>query len=111
MNHEIIDKFLAQRIPSHGGRAPVTEADFEALSIIINLLIESKWEPDADGDYPVEFHLVDRTRFEPAHFLDLPYLFKITSPGPELDMYQHRASRNAITALETMQRALDWRRR
>ena len=42
-----------------------------------------KYESDADGDLPVEVTVVDRNRFNPLHYLPVPYRHK---PGTEEGM-------------------------
>ncbi len=69
-----MEKFLAERRHSSGGYAEVRIKDMTDLDKIIHELIELKFERDPDGDLPVEFKLVDRTRFEPMHFAVVPYL-------------------------------------
>lgn len=69
----LINKFLAERRKSDGGYAPVTETDLEQLHAIINRLITLKWGPDPDGDWPINWHIIDRTRFEPMHYAPVPY--------------------------------------
>lgn len=69
-----IERFLGERRRSTVGLAEVKPEDVEELCVIIMALIEAKFERDPDGDLPVEFKLVDRTRFEPMHFEPVPYL-------------------------------------
>jgi len=69
-----IDRFLAQKRKSKGGWAEVQPTDVPQLCGIIDALIEAKFDKDPDGDLPIEFTVVDRTRFEPMHFAPTPYL-------------------------------------
>jgi len=71
-----MNEFLKVRVLSHGGYAPVSEADLKALAQLIRDLIGLKWGADPDGDVPVEVDLVDRTRFERLHFWPMPYTHK-----------------------------------
>ena len=79
-----IDNFLKNRRPSvKGGWAQLTKEDMQDLKYLIDELIAEKCEPDADGDYPINFLLVNRLVFEPIHFLPIPYSFK--QPDEALD--------------------------
>lgn len=62
-----------RRESTRGGWAAVTPDDVEELSNILNRLIRAKCEPDADGDVPIQFTLVDRVRYWPLHFVPVPY--------------------------------------
>ena len=75
--HSLIDKYLAKRVKSAGGWAPVKEDELIALVEIIDKLITSKYQADPDGDYPIEYCIVDRTTCEPMSFRGLPYPPKI----------------------------------
>lgn len=67
-----IDEFLAKRSLSDSGYAPVAEGDVDSLSKIISMLIELKFEADADGDYPLVFDVTDRTRYEKPLYVAAP---------------------------------------
>jgi predicted RNA-binding Zn-ribbon protein involved in translation (DUF1610 family) len=69
----LIDKFLAEKRVSDGGLAPVTEEDIVQLHVILNRIIRMKWGADPDGDWPINWQLIDRTRFEPMHYRPVPY--------------------------------------
>lgn len=71
--NKLVDKFLAERRVSDGGWAPVTERDLEQLCAIIDRIIRAKWGKDSDGDLPVEWWLIDRTRFQRMHYAPVPY--------------------------------------
>lgn len=77
---EKIDAFLTTKRKTSGGYAPVTGKDLDQLLGIIQYLFEAKWERDPDGDLPLEFKLIDRTRFEPMHFMPVPYMGLKSSP-------------------------------
>ena len=56
-----IERFLAvRRKSSGGGWAEVNDGDMLALKNIIEELIKAKFQADADGDYPIQFALVNR---------------------------------------------------
>jgi hypothetical protein len=40
-------------------------------------LAEETFGRDGDRSLPVSIHIVDRTRFEPVHFIEVPYRHKI----------------------------------
>jgi hypothetical protein len=73
---KLIDKFLAESRKSDGGWAPVTERDLGQLYIIVEKIIGMKWGQDPDGDLPIEWKIIDRTRFERLHYFPVPYEHK-----------------------------------
>ena len=80
-----IDKLLKKKVKSHGTWGEVTTPDLEDLCEIFDGLIRLKYQCDADGDFPVDFMLIDRSTCEPLHFTPLPYPPKYQGgePGPE----------------------------
>ena len=82
----MIDKFLSGRRHSSGGWAEVRLEDIKALCDILSMLIKKKFAPDPDGDVPVEYLLVDRTRFERVSFEPVPYHHKAQSPGEKQEI-------------------------
>ena len=79
-----IESFLTTRSLSDGGWAPVSKEDFDSLDEIFSELIDAKWGADPDGDRPINFKLIDRTRFEPDHFDLYPYIPLMGSKRYEL---------------------------
>ena len=69
----LIEKFLSEKRKSDSGYAPVTVDDVNNLYKIIDMLVEAKFEPDADGDYPVDYEITDLTRYERSHFVQIPH--------------------------------------
>lgn len=69
----LIDRFLKDHRESDGGWAMITPEDVTLLWKIIRELIELKCEKDADGDLPIEVHLVNRRTHERMHYDALPY--------------------------------------
>ncbi len=68
-----VDKFLEKRIKSdYGGWAPVDDVDVHWLDSIIDSIIKYKWEEGEPG-LPLEFSLVNRTKFESNQFFNIPY--------------------------------------
>ena len=87
-----IKTFLKERRESNGGGwAPVTDEDMEQFHEVIYALIEAKWGADADGDRPMEYKLIDRTRYKSLHYFPIPYGHKDGKREEEFD--------NAITNL------------
>lgn len=70
---EMVTEFIAVRKESKGGYAPVETDEVRQLAEIMKSLIELKYEEDPDGDMPIEFRIVDRTRFESHIFDTVPY--------------------------------------
>ncbi len=80
-----IEKFLKERRESTGGWAPVTDEDMELFHEVIYSLIEAKWGADPDGDRPVQYKLIDRTKCWPLHFRPVPYGHKRGSREEEFE--------------------------
>lgn len=97
-----IDKFLADAPKGdHDGWGPVNDEDETQLREIIEMLVEAKWHPDADGDYPVEITLVNRNVYERMHYYPVPYPFK----GDPLDRVRLMMT-NLNIATDAMARGL-----
>lgn len=80
-----LKKFLKEpRKSDRGGYAEVTESDLHDFYDVINALLEAKFERDCDGDLPLNVHWVDRTKFYPSHFIDIPYSHKDFKLGNEV---------------------------
>ena len=71
-----IDQFLAERREGDGGYAPVTNEDVASLHRILSLLVEAKFEADPDGDRPIDWNIIDRTKYWPMHFTQVGYSHK-----------------------------------
>lgn len=74
-----IDVYLSERKKSNSGWAPVELEEMRLLNDIIHNLITLKYEEDVDGDLPVEWHAVDRTKcYNPfLHYSDIEYPSKL----------------------------------
>jgi hypothetical protein len=69
-----VEKFIRNRRPRvDSGYAPVKDGDITELSMILQAIIEAKWDADVDGDYPINWKFIDRTKCEPMHFRAVPY--------------------------------------
>ena len=94
-----LDKFLEtyRESTSGGGWAPVTKEDKEQLNEVLYALLEAKFGRDADGDLPVQFNIVDRNKFEPNHFFNIPYSYDIADRKQEgLDQEEYEESRMSL---------------
>lgn len=89
---KMIDSFLEKRgFSKDGGWAEVESDDICGLIDIVYLLLELKYECDADGDLPVNFQLINRTEYLSVSRLLLPYPEKVESVE-KLVKYLIRAS-------------------
>jgi len=79
--HQQLDAFLLDRRKSDGGYAKITQKDITDLGELLRKIIEEKCEPDPEGNRPIEFKLIDRTRFEPMHFVPVAYEHKAENQG------------------------------
>lgn len=85
-----LDQFLAEKRSSKGGGwAQVTPEDLKMLGEVLKHLIAEKCERDADGDFPIEYHLVNRRTTKSLNYRPLPYqLFqerRVCSPQEKLE--------------------------
>lgn len=55
---------------------PVSKAKLEAFENKVYKLAKEMFETDDDGDLPVSWMIIDRSRYEPVHFFALPYWHK-----------------------------------
>ncbi len=69
----LVDRFLDDYRQSDGGWAQISPKDMELLGDIIYELIDLKCDRDADGDWPIEFRLVNRRTHERLHYHAVPY--------------------------------------
>lgn len=99
-----IETFLAEKSASQGGYAPVGEKDLEALAEILNQLVAEKYEQDPDGDLPVAFDLLDRTRYQRSYYAPVPHM-RDEDHGDLRKAYQ--GLRSALANLATAQREVD----
>ena len=76
MNSELsslIRCYLNERRESHGGYAEIEPQDITNLGYIVQKIVELKCEKDPDGDLPIEFVIVDRTKERKFHPVTVPY--------------------------------------
>lgn len=69
-----IEAFLATRSKSDGGWPKVEQGDISKLHEIVALLIEAKYEADADNDLPILVEVTDRTRYHRSFFSPIPHI-------------------------------------
>lgn len=102
---ERISEFLSEKHKSKDdGYAPVSQEDYFDLYDIFEKLIEAKWGPDADGDYPVETLIINRHERRWPTFKRLPYSHK------DMDGYFRAALDNVRAACEELNLAFKLKR-
>lgn len=71
---EALELFLSEpRKAEHSSWAKPTTDDMKLMDAIIYEMIERKFERDCDGGLPINYHVCDRTRFEPLTYVNIPY--------------------------------------
>lgn len=101
---EKIAKFCDDRRRSEdGGWAEVRDGDLDALGRILYEIIEAKWQKDADGDVPINFRVVDRTRHFPLHYRPVRY-DHVTRREREAYEREHGAPHPGRTTAELLDR-------
>lgn len=104
--HGAIDKFAKdRRLADGGGWAPVHDEDLDQLHCILNALLVLKFQRDCDGDLPINFEIIDRTKFEPSHFMPVPYNPFEASPEKKAE-HMKEVAYNLETAAKAMIRAI-----
>jgi hypothetical protein len=71
--HARMSSWLNNVRMSTGGWAEITEDDVDELWYLVDGLIHLKCDSDPDGDVPIDFLLVDRTKNERMCFRPVPY--------------------------------------
>lgn len=84
-----------------GGWAPVQNNDIAELRAIVLLLLEMRYERDADGDLPINVHFLDRTKYENA---SLSYYRHLPGDG-NVDEYQRILIANIRSAHSAVESA------
>lgn len=95
------------RESKRGRFAEVPEGNVGALDTLIRALVKYRYEPDPDGDRPVQWQLSDWTREEPHHFASLP---RFADDGSNTEERLDVALMNLAMANATVQRVHDVRR-
>lgn len=88
-----IESFIAIRSKSEGGYSPVSNKDIQDLSSILQSLIEAKYEEDPDGDLPISYQLIDRTKYQTSPYSPMPHTHRL---GGDLN-----ALRSALRSAQT----------
>lgn len=111
--NKIIAEFLANHCQSTGGWAKVIPADIEKLRHIVWMLIRLKCDADPDGDYPIEFKIIDRTQDECFNFVTVPYSDKDEAGHIDAVLINAGIANRAASAAwdHLMQKRLDQRQR
>lgn len=74
-----IKNYIDNPLPENGSGWPIVEEnDIEDLVYIIRDIIDCHFPRDCDGDTPIEFEIIDRTKYEPRFFSPIPYRHTIT---------------------------------
>lgn len=93
----MIEEFLKIKSCSDGGYAPVGLNDIVLLRNILKSILDLKYERDADGDLPVGFILIDKTkeRFPPFEAIkhDASSLKKLSDTRYNADVANQELSR------------------
>jgi len=86
---------------SNSGWAQVTDEDLDKLGDIIDRLIELKCDTDSDGDFPIQWTLVDRRKYHRSPYAAVPHSLDITSlDDPLLEDVHGAVSLNVALAHE-----------
>lgn len=93
-----IEAFLNERRTSKGGWAPVTDKDMEQLHAVMYALTEAKWGPDEDGDRPLNYILIDRTKFWPMSYRPILYAHDDCPPEERVEALRQLMSNIQISA-------------
>ena len=105
---DAINRFLEEKRKSdHGEYAEVTLEDIQNFQRVIDLLMAAKWDEDADGDYPIEVHLVNRHTHQHSHYINVPYLHKCKTQA-DFDGYIRCVMANASLAGEEVKLGASW---
>ena len=102
-----------QSVSLDGGWAIVTEADMKEFNELVQGMVELRFGEDADRDRPVNFRLVDRTRFEPMHYWPLRYEHEAETMDDLLEI-MHLAEMNlgiATSRFQSLWKILEYRRK
>lgn len=95
-----IETFLSERKEAKGSGWPEVKLEEERqLNAIIHALICLKWEEDVDGDLPIEWETVDRTKYYHPflHYCKSEYPHKKKTLGDYISLLTH-AQMNLSTA-------------
>lgn len=80
---KLLKAFCSVKRESDGGFAEVGNEDVNDLYDLIHTILEAKFEADPDGDLPINFKIIDRTKFEPLFYYPVPYRHKIKDSDKE----------------------------
>ena len=100
------DQFLSEFRESHGDYATVLEEDEKQLHKLLYALRKAKFETDCDGDYPIEFEIINRHKYERMNFRPQPYTHKAKTTEDFIRCIE-AAKTNVIMATSQLDIALD----
>lgn len=98
--HDLVDQFLAERRESAGGYAPFTRDDGQLLHRLLYALDRAKFGSDPDGDTPLNWLVINRTKCQPHHYVCVPYAHK------NLDGAFHDSLLNLETATKAVRECM-----
>ncbi len=102
---QAILSLLEERRESDGGYALVTDEDMVRFHAVMDALIVEKWGSDADGDRPMQYKLIDRTKYWPMHFDPVLYAHPGCSEQERREAFRERLA-NLQSAAEDVDRHL-----
>lgn len=99
----MLSKFLEERVESDCGDWPnITNEHMEQLQSLIQSIIDTKFERDADGKAGVEFKLVNRKTHEKLSYVPVPYSFKNPNDSTEAVLVQYLPGTNQWTHFDAV---------
>jgi hypothetical protein len=99
---KMLTDFLEHRSESQNGGWPkVEDSDIEALSEIFREILKLKYEQDCDRSLPVEFRVIDRTKFERLQYFLIPYEHEAKTDDERLEILS-RLSINSHMAADAV---------
>lgn len=111
MFNAALEAFLAEQ-HAGGGRwswsdQPIEDKDWDAFRDLLRMLAALKWEPDCDGHVPIEYSVLDITRYEhPGYIQPIPKVpFMNQRLDLELDALEIESANAKVAAEKVAQRA------
>lgn len=100
-----IQDLLEERRESDGGYAAVTDEDMTRFHEVMDAIIQAKWGSDPDGDRPINYILIDRTKYWPMRYSPVPYAHVGCPQGERLEAFREKLA-NLNSATEDVDRHL-----
>lgn len=99
---EMLEDFLEHREPSvNNGFALVSKEDFDTFVGIVYEIINAKWEPDPDGDFPINARIINR------HFKEVIPYTAVTYRSIDKNQYTKDILGNLRTAVREVTLSFD----